>query len=71
MLCLPTILLDVVPQDELREKTLHGLTIRVEGIDPGWHTQPGDQALFAGSLQYTAVVKKGPSLFLHVQTLKV
>lgn len=65
----PVILLGVRPQEELQ--FLVGLNVRVEGMDPRWHAQRGDQALFAGELPYLAVTKKGPSQFLHVQGLKV
>ena len=69
MLHLLHILLDLLPQDQLQASK--GLVIRVEGIDPRWHTHKSDLPLFAASLQLMVGIHRGLRYFHQVQSLKV
>lgn len=69
MLHLYQVLLDVLPQEQLQASK--GLLIKVEGIDPSWHTHRSSLPLFAASMQLMVGMHKGLRYFHQVQTLKV
>lgn len=71
MLRLRQVLLDVLPQEELQAS--RGLVIRVESIDPKWHTQEANLPLFTtANLQIVvAFHPQGLRYFRQVQNLKV
>lgn len=59
----------MLPQEQLQISI--GLVIRVEGIDPRWHTQESEFRLFAANVDLMVAFHKGVRYSRQVQSLKV